>query len=389
MSKLPVITLRNLLIEREKCIGLQFDPSTAIHTLVQSLGEVRWSEAYGMHYVPKSDDALSKLFELFRGVAWVNCRYFLRNSPVRKGAEEVDLTYLRDRPATEALPSVPPEYIRLLEIKRYSTDTARSYTRQFSAFMAYFSGKDLADINEDDIRNYLQHIVGQGKSISTQNVVINAIKFYYEQVLEMPQRFYVIERPFKEKKLPLVLSEQEVERLISLTKNLKHKAILATMYSCGLRISELRRLVFSDIQSDRGIVLVRGAKGDKDRTTLLSPNTLDLLRRYYVRYKPQKYLFEGSDGKDKSSGIPRPYSAKSVQAVLKKALKRAKIDKPATPHTLRHSFATHLLEAGTDLRYIQALLGHSSSRTTEIYTHISTKFMRNIKSPIDNLNLNL
>src|SRR5690606_37616641 len=147
------------------------------------------------------------------------------------------------------------------------------------------------------------------------------------------------------------------------------------------RLSELLELKITDIQSDRGLILVRNGKGRKDRTTILSPTTLDLLRKYYLDFRPVEYLFEGTPGK--------PYSARSVQSILKRALKAAGIRKTASVHTLRHSFATHLLESGTDLRHIQVLLGHSSSRTTEIYAHVSTKFMRTIKSPLDNLNLNL
>jgi integrase/recombinase XerD len=243
MRKLPIITLRNLVIERQKCIGLQFDPSAPIQTLVQSLGDVQWSESYGMYYLPKSDDALTKVFDTFRGIAWVNCRYFFRNRPLREEGQAEDLSPIRRRAnETSPLPACPEEYIRLLEIKRYSLSTARAYTFLFSEFMAFFRDKDLAEINENDIRTYLMHVVRQGKSASRQNQVINAIKFYYEQVLEMPQRFYVIERPIKDKKLPLVLSEEEVSKLISATKNLKHKAILVTIYSCGLRLSELLEL---------------------------------------------------------------------------------------------------------------------------------------------------
>lgn len=193
----------------------------------------------------------------------------------------------------------------------------------------------------------------------------------------MPQRFYEIDRPNKERKLPLVLSEEEVVRLFDVVNNLKHKAILVTLYSCGLRISELLLLKLTDIQSDRKLVLVREGKGRKDRTTVLGPTTIDLLRKYYLAFRPKVYLFEGR------SGIP--YSSKSVSNILKSALHRAGIKKPATPHTLRHSFATHLLENGTDLRYIQVLLGHNSPKTTEVYAHVSNRHLRDVRSPIEKL----
>jgi integrase/recombinase XerD len=191
--------------------------------------------------------------------------------------------------------------------------------------------------------------------------------------------FYEIERPLKARKLPMVLSEEEISNILSVTTNLKHKSILVTIYSCGLRLSELLNLKITDIQSDRHLLLVRDAKGNKDRTTLLSDTTLQLLRKYYLQYRPKEYLFEGLGG--------GPYSGKSIQHILQHSLAKAKICKPATPHTLRHSFATHLLENGTDLRYIQTLLGHSSPKTTELYAQVSTRSLKDIKSPIEKLNI--
>jgi len=172
---------------------------------------------------------------------------------------------------------------------------------------------------------------------------------------------------------------EEVQQLISLTTNIKHKAILMCIYSAGLRMSELLNLKLTDILSDRKLILVRNGKGKKDRTTLLGTKTLEILRVYYLEYKPEEYLFEGQKG--------GKYSATSVQRVFKKALSLAKIRKPATVHTLRHSFATHLLEKGTNLRYIQTLLGHSSPKTTEIYTRVSTVDIEDIKNPIDFLDI--
>lgn len=168
-------------------------------------------------------------------------------------------------------------------------------------------------------------------------------------------------------------------RLIAATENLKHKAIIVTIYSCGLRLNELLTLKMSDIQSDRNLLLIRGAKGNKDRTTILSDTTLALLRKYYRKYRPKELLFEGQFGGS--------YSAKSVSNIIKHGLAPAKINTPASAHTLRHSFATHLLENGTDLRYIQVLLGHSSPKTTEIYTRVSTRNLRDVKSPVEKLKI--
>ncbi len=176
-------------------------------------------------------------------------------------------------------------------------------------------------------------------------------------------------------KLPKVLSKSEVKRMIENTENIKHKCILALLYSTGLRRSELLSLRLMDIDSERMVINIKGAKGKKDRISLLSNDMLKMLREYYKKYTPKEYLFEGANGKQ--------YSETSVSKILKNAAKRAGIRKNVTPHMLRHSFDTHLLEQGTDLRYIQELLGHKSSKTTEIYTHISIKAIENIKNPLD------
>jgi len=378
MNQLPVITLRHLMIDGSKCIGMQFYASKVIHALIKTLDSPRWSEQYSMVYIANTRDNIQSIFKTFKGAAWINCRYFYRNKPVFANAQEVDLSSLKKKAAiVNNEEACPQEYIDLLETKRYSINTAKNYTGLFSEFVRHFKGKPLKALNENDIKKYMLSIVKTGKSLSHQNQVINAIKFYYEQVLDMPQRFYEIERPRKEQKLPTVLSEDEVLRVISSTTNLKHKAILVTIYSCGLRLSELLNLKITDIQSDRGLLIIRDGKGNKDRNTILSDTTLALLRKYYLAYRPKVYLFEGQDG--------GRYSVKSVQNVVKHSLNAAKITKRASTHTLRHSFATHLLENGTDLRHIQTLLGHSSPKTTEIYTHVSMKGLQGVVSPIEKL----
>jgi site-specific recombinase XerD len=379
MNQVPIITLRHLMLKEVKCIGLQFSHSKIIEALVKTLDSPKWSARYGMAYIVNTQENVTSILRVFKGIAWVNCKYFYRDKPLSAKSDLVDLSCLKAAYKREF--ACPLEYIELLERKRYSLNTARTYVSLFSAFVVYYKDKKLDELNERDIKHYLQTIVKRGRSHSFQNQVINAIKFYYEQVLDMPNRFYEIDRPRKEHKLPMVLSEEEVGRIISATKNLKHKAIVVTIYSCGLRLSELLNLKLSDVHGDRNLLMVRGAKGNKDRSTILSEKTLGLLRRYYLAFKPKEYLFEGPGG--------CKYSAKSVQTIVKHSMKLAGIKKPASTHTLRHSFATHLLEAGTDLRYIQELLGHSSPKTTEIYAHVSTKRLRAVVSPIENLEIDL
>lgn len=191
---------------------------------------------------------------------------------------------------------------------------------------------------------------------------------------------YEIKRPRKDKKLPVVLSKEEVAGILSSVENLKHRAILMLVYSAGLRVSEVVKLKLADIDNNRMLIHIKGAEGKKDRYAMLSKMALETLREYWGQYKPEQWLFEGV-----RKG--RHLSTRTVEKILEHARERAGIIKAVTVHTLRHSFATHLLEAGTDLRYIQELLGHANSKTTEIYTHVSAKNIGQIKSPLDSLNL--
>lgn len=259
---------------------------------------------------------------------------------------------------------------------RYSESTQRIYIQMFRAFLKHVYPKPLHRLTKWDIIQYQRYLVVEKNiSRSYQNQSINAIKFYLEQVLGHDKQVFDLERPKKIQKLPEVLSIEEVQRILKATPNIKHKAMLTTLYSAGLRMGELLNLRIGDIDSDGMRIWVREGKGVKDRLTVLSPMLLKLLRQYFKRYHPSQYLFEGDEGK--------PYTASSVRKVLKRAVKNANIHKPVRPHTLRHSFATHLLENGTNLRYIQALLGHTSAKTTEIYTHVSTKALEDIRSPLD------
>jgi integrase/recombinase XerD len=378
MTNLPIITLRHLMIEAQPRIGLQYHPHKVVQALLDALPGLAWSEEHRMHHIINSPDNLTLLFKTFRGVAWVEGRYFFRNRPIRPDAEPVDLSELKKK-AEQGRKSCPEEYIALLETKRYSLNTAKTYITQFTEFINHFPNKSLLEIDELDIRSYSRHLVQTGKSASLQNTAINAIKFYYEQVLNMPQRFYDIERPRKEQKLPTVLSKEEVKAMIQATENLKHKAILTTLYSCGLRLSELLELKLTDLKRGQNLLLVRQAKGKKDRHTVLGDKTIALLNKYIEQYTPKEYVFEGQRG-----GM---YSAKSVAHIVKHSAFKAGIAQNVSPHTLRHSFATHSLEGGTDQRYIQMALGHSSPRTTEIYAHVSAKRLSGIVSPLENLDI--
>lgn len=274
----------------------------------------------------------------------------------------------------------PEEFILKLKELRYSERTILVYKNSFEEFVNYHHEFAIDTINESMITAYLRYLVIERKiSSSYQNQAINAIKFYYERVLGGPQKCYLIDRPKEEKTLPIVLNEKEITDLLKATVNIKHKAILMLSYSAGLRLSELVNVKLKDIDSERMQIRIAQAKGKKDRYSILSPNLLNVLRIYFKSYKPKRWLFEGQKGDQ--------YAARSIQLIMKESTKKAGIKKKVSVHSLRHSFATHLLEGGTDLRYIQSLLGHESSKTTEIYTHITTKGFDQIKSPIDKLDI--
>lgn len=267
------------------------------------------------------------------------------------------------------------ETVKRLEAQRYSKNTISTYKSLLTIFFKHFKGIDPEEITKEEILNYMVYLVGRGYSSSYQNQAINAIKFFYERVLGYPREYYHVERPRKEKRLPTVLSREEIKAILDNTPNIKHKSILTITYSAGLRVGEVLNLKVSDIDSKRMVIHIHGAKGKKDRVVLLAQNALYLLRQYYLKYKPVEWLFEGATGGQ--------YSHKSIQNILKRAVIKSKIRKKVTPHTLRHSFATHLLESGTDIRYIQVLLGHGSVKTTEIYTQVSQAFLQSITSPLD------
>jgi integrase/recombinase XerD len=274
----------------------------------------------------------------------------------------------------------PDIYLERLTVNRYSAKTIQVYRDCFTEFLNYFPDREPSDITHDEIISYLRYLVDT-RCISTsyQNQAINAIKFYFEHVAGGKRETYYIERPRREKFLPEVLSEEEVGAIIGGIANLKHKCMIMTAYSAGLRVGELLNLRITDIDSKRMMIKVVQGKGRRDRMTLLSTRLLAMLRAYFLQYHPHDHLFQGASGGE--------YSERSIQNVLKRACSAAGIKKHVTMHTLRHSFATHLLENGTDIRYIQALLGHTNPKTTQIYTHITTRGFDQLKSPLDNLNL--
>jgi site-specific recombinase XerD len=373
------ISIKHLYINNEKQIGLKFYPDKTINVFMKTLPNIKWSKEFGIAYIKNSKQNLATIFKTFKGIAWVNCQHFFPKTKSKFNNTPVTVNDFRRRQPIEGYIPCPEAFLQKLELKHYAINTAKTYIQLFEKFVNHYKIKDLNTIDENDIRIYMQTLVQSGKSGSYINQMINSIKFYYEVVLEMPNRFYSIERPRKVESLPKVISLEEVQSIIEHTNNIKHKCIVSLLYSAGLRRSELLNLKLEDIDSKRMVITVKHGKGNKDRITILSQSVLEDLRKYYKAFKPKVYLFEGIKGKQ--------YTGSSISKIIDNACKKARIRKKVTPHMLRHSFATHLLENGTDLRYIQVLLGHSSSRTTEVYTQVAINNIKTIKSPIELLNL--
>ena len=352
-------------------IALQFFYDPRVISQVKKLEGVRWSRTNKFWYLEKENFKLSVVFETLKDVAYIDYSAFRPKAPkiiVKKN------TVAREKEKVK----IPRAFRETLIQKRYSENTKKAYISYFEDFIRYFNRGNPEDISVDEINAYiLQLIEKRNISVSQQNQRINAIKFYYEKVLGREKMYFGIKRPIKEKRLPDVLSLAEIRRMIDVTENIKHKCVIALLYSAGLRRSELIHLKLSDIMPDQKLIKIRQSKGNKDRYVGLSNHMLHLLREYYEAYRPKEWVLEGQNG-----GM---YSAESIGKLVARAAIRAGIGRKVTPHMLRHSFATHHLESGTDLRYIQEFLGHNSSKTTEIYTHVAKTDYTKFKNPLDDI----
>lgn len=343
-----------------------------VESLIHTFPYYQWDSHLKWWSIPFHESYLEQLKTLVERIGWT----FVFEEET-KTVERTKRLTASDVPDYRVCPDA---FLLKMKELRYSEHTIITYKSCFEEFLNYYHQYDVSQIDEAMIIDFLRYLVIERKvSVAYQNQSINAIKFFYERALGGQRKVYRIDRPQADKLLPVVLSEEEVAAILNATPNLKHKAILMTIYSAGLRVGEAVRLCLSDIDSKRMQIRVVQSKGRKDRYTLLSKKTLEVLRAYFVAYHPKHWLFEGPDG--------GPYSDRSIQSIMRSSVKRAGIIKAATVHTLRHSFATHLLEQGVDIRYIQSLLGHASTTTTEIYTHVTTKGFDQIISPLDRLML--
>ena len=323
-----------------------------------------WEPSERHWTIPYTEENINKILELF------NSDILRFDESIKLKNEGVGLKSLLNK--------IDKEIEEILNLKGYSKKTIKSYRNNIKRFISHV-GKDPEELTNSDIKEYMLFILeDQESSHSYANQVLSAIKLYFKDVLNRNDIVYNLPRPKKENKLPEILSKEEVSRILRNVQNIKHKAILYLVYSSGLRVGEVVRLKVNDIDEDRMLIHVVQGKGRKDRYTLLSQVALDTVNKYNEIESPKDWLFPG--GKKDSFLTER-----SVQKVFQAACDKANIKKDVSVHTLRHSFATHLLESGTDIRYIQELLGHSSSKTTEVYTHVSKNSIRKIRSPLDDI----
>ena len=376
VTPLPVIKLEALYKDGVKRIALRFGYDKELIALAKA-SDGRWSNTDRCWHVADGSASLKKVYATFKGHARIDgdALFGKDKAPAKPMAQPA--TAKRQRTLGAAQEKALAAMQRKLEIGRYAQSSIDTYLNATKQLFLRFPEKHPNDIRTEDIETYQHELARAGKSNNYLNQIVNAVRYYYKDVRGDATRVKFIERPRKETKLPLVLSKAEVAAVLKAPSNLKHQAMLALAYSGGLRISEVLGLSPEDLLFDRGLIHVRSAKGNKDRTSLLGRSAADVLKRYMEDFKPKDLLFTGQDG--------GAYSPRSLQKVLEAALKKAGITKPATMHTLRHSFATHLLEQGTYLRYIQALLCHASSKTTEVYSHVSTRYLQGIVNPMDNL----
>lgn len=361
---------------------LHFERNPEIEKVVKKLPACRWSQTMKCWYLPNTTPHFRQALEKLRPLAYVDFSEVIKKTDaIRKEKTPTPTITQKPTPAVQINEPVLREvekFSNWLKSKRYSANTIKTYTEAVKTFVRFFKDKDLEQISNEDIVLFNnEYILANHYSSSFQNQVVNAVKLFFKVVDNRVIDVDLIHRPRRDHPLPNVFSKQEVKQLLDALPNVKHRAMLSLIYACGLRRNELLNLKLTSIDSKRKLVLITHAKGNKDRITPLSDKVLELLRVYYKTHKPKEWLFEGQAGGQ--------YDERSLASVMRQAVTKAGIKKPATLHWLRHSFATHLLEAGTDLRYIQELLGHKSSKTTEIYTHVSTKSIQNIKSPFDDL----
>jgi integrase/recombinase XerD len=380
-NDLPEIRLTITIIDGEERIAINAVQDPMLEKLIRQVRNARYLISGNWH-LPCQRESYEELKRLLNGKAKIDSDE-LRAQLL---AKQLDIPV----PTPLALPgNLSPfnqesldKFIKTLQLKAYSSSTIKTYRIEFLKLLYLLQDRRIDSLGTNHIKSYMLWLITKrGYGESHANTAINAIKFYFEQVLLQPRIVLDLPRPKKPLLLPSVLGKRSISKIISGTMNIKHRCMLMLAYSAGLRVSEITALKISDINSDRMCIYIRRAKGKKDRVVTLSDVLLVELRKYFQQYRPTINLFEGMSGGS--------YSVRSLQQVFKDAKEKAGIRLPGGIHSLRHSYATHLLEAGTDIRFIQELLGHNSITTTCRYTHVSVRHISQIRSPLDDLDLQL
>jgi integrase/recombinase XerD len=384
---METIVLKPLHHRGAECIGIYFNKNASIHVLIKKVRTTKWSQTHGCWYMPcnrESYDLLKQGLAEKVNVDTSLLRTYLQQRKalvpaVQKTIAPATFGMMMEFPLNEANLVALKKFRDMMVLMGYSVNTIRNYCNEFHQLLRLLGERFVNDLKKEQLLSYLLWLLEKrGCSETKVHTTVNAIKFYFEKVEGREREFYDLPRPKKPFKLPQILSEEEIIQIIQKIENSKHRTMIMMGYAAGLRVSEIIRIKIGDIDSKRMTIHIRGAKGKKDRIVPLSKKLLKELREYYKKYHPAEYLFEGQFG--------GAYSVRSAQSILQEAKQKAGIHKKGSIHSLRHSYATHLMEAGTDIRIIQALLGHNSIRTTMLYTHVSRKEIGRIESPLDKLN---
>jgi integrase/recombinase XerD len=393
---LPEVNISALMHKKKEWIGIQSPALSSLNKIIKTLPDRQFSYTLKLWLVPLSKDNYQLITKQLQKNAQLNNIEIKQYLQEKKAAQPEKIKTVEEhkkqiQQQAIALPNdfkihavnknVLPQVQQHLQLKAYSLSTRKTYLNELSQFLQTIKSTPATDFTPQRIMDYLQYCYTTlALSENTLHSRTNALKYYYEKVLGREKFFWEIPRAKKPFQLPNVLGEREITALFNALTNLKHKAILFTAYSSGLRVSEVVSLKLADIDSGRMQIKIESAKGKKDRMVNLSPVLLDILRQYIKKANPQpvNYLFE-------SEIVGEPYSSRSAQKVFQRAKEKAGIAKEVSFHSLRHSFATHLLEKGIDIRYIKDILGHFSIKTTQRYTHVKKEQLIQITSPLDDL----
>jgi integrase/recombinase XerD len=409
---MQTVILKPLFHRDQECIGIYFEINFSIQGALQKKGIVKFSATNKCWYTPLSKEHYNRIFFALKGIAEIEYSALYQYLAHKKKNNKDIAPITGPKPTnkvqagkssltsrkTITTPSVQkriavlqsgtiqpinahilPAMQQELTLKSYSPSTIRTYMNEVGAFLRTIQQHPADNFNTQRIKDYLQYCANKLKlTENTLHSRMNGLKFYYEQVLKREKLFWDIPRPKKAMQLPKVLSKEEMIRLLKAIENIKHKTMLMLGYGCGLRVSEITGLETKDFDEDRRLLLIRRAKGKKDRIVSISPIMIIMLREYLLQYKPEKYFFEGQ-----YKGTA--YSSRSLQTIIESAKNKAGISKSGSMHMLRHSFATHLLEKGTDVVFIQKLLGHNDLKTTLRYLHVTNKDLVNILSPFEDI----